>query len=676
MGLTDKIHSLKGVGPKQAQLFVAAGINTVGDLIDYWPRRYDDYSAVLMIHDIEPGLVTLRGIFEKVTTRRSRRGLHMTEAVFRDMTGTVKVTWFNQAYRAASLKKDTEYYIHGMYDLKAGKFGIANPVVELANDENGGKILAVYRETKKLTSPIIRRSIQRALPAFDQIRETLPEWLVAEGGLMPYREAVRVLHVPHDQAELDRARYRLGFEEVLEMQLAGLYTRLELAKEHAPAIPFDEGVAREFVENLPYDLTDDQRRTVWALYGDIAKDTPMNRLVEGDVGSGKTVVAAMAAVMAMQHGYQVLFMAPTEILARQHAESLANMLAHTPWAAQIGLLVGGLKAAAKKEMHTRITDGQCRLVIGTNALIQDAVVAQNVGLVIIDEQHRFGVEQRQKLRSKAGLFPHVLCMTATPIPRTLALTLYGELDTSLLKTMPPGRTPINTQIVQPSARMGMYDAIDKAIESGRQAFIVCPLIEDNPEQMMVSTEQLYADLSKGRFKHRTVGLLHGGMKPADKDVVMSAFADGKTQLLISTTVIEVGVNVPNATVMVVMSAERFGLAQIHQLRGRVGRGEHAGSCYLVPSEDHLVPKRLRLLETVTDGFRLAELDLELRGPGAIYGLRQSGALDLRIANLTDAKLISAAKQAAQRFVERGEQLLHYPKLSHKVDHFRSVSKLN
>ena len=380
--------------------------------------------------------------------------------------------------------------------------------------------------------------------------------------------------------------------------------------------------------------------------------------------------------MAVDAGYQVLFMAPTEILARQHADSLAKLLAHTEWADKIGLLVGSLSPKQKTALHDRIASGDCKIAVGTNALVQDKVAAKNVGLVVIDEQHRFGVEQRTKLRTKAGLFPHVLCMTATPIPRTLALTLYGELDVTQLKTMPKGRTPIETEVILPTAKAGLYKIIDQKLSEGRQAFIVCPLIEENAELGMTSAEDLYKKLSTGPFKHRKVGLLHGGMKAEIKDETMAKFKAGDIELLVSTTVIEVGVDVPNATIMVVESAERFGLAQIHQLRGRVGRGEHAGHCYLIPSDDMGVSKRLRVLTQVMDGFRLSEIDLELRGPGAIYGMRQSGALDLRIAELTDEKLISEAKAVAEEFVKRGEKLVKYTVLADKVQHFRSISKLN
>lgn len=677
MKLADPLQMLKGVGPKNAEALATAGLKTVGDFIDYWPRRYDDYSAASTIASMRPGLVSIKGHFTNISSRHSRRGLHMTEALLNDKSGSVKIVWFNQPYRAASIKGGEEYFVSGEFSLKNRSLSITNPRIELAKDITvGDLVIPIYRENKLLNSRLLRMIATKIVPYFELLTETLPTWLIAEENLMSRADAVRELHLPKTPSDLSNARTRLGFEEVFQMQLAGMLTRKELLKEKSPKIEFDENTAKEFVAHLPYKLTTDQRRTVWRIYKDIENNVPMNRLVEGDVGSGKTVVACMAAVMAMQAGYQVLFMAPTEILARQHAESLSKLLDHTPWASQIGLLVGSLKPAQKASLHARIASGECRLAIGTNALIQDKVVTENVGLVIIDEQHRFGVEQRTKLRSKAGLFPHVLCMTATPIPRTLALTLYGELNITQLKSMPSGRMSIDTEIVLPTARASLYKTIDKKLAEGRQAFIVCPLIEENPDLKLVSVEELYLKLSSGPFKHRRVGLLHGGMKPDAKESVMSSFKSGAIDLLVTTTVIEVGVDVPNACVMVIESAERFGLAQIHQLRGRVGRGQYPGFCYLVPTDEQSMSKRLQVLTYVTDGFRLSEIDLELRGPGAIYGLRQSGALDLRIAELTDEILINRAKKAAQEFVNRGENVVKYPLLAERIKYFRSISKLN
>jgi ATP-dependent DNA helicase RecG len=675
--MEDKLQTVKGVGPKISASLASMGLNTVADLVDYWPRRYDDYSAPQSIVDMRPGLVTIKGKFTNIRARSSRRGLHMTEATLSDASGKVKVVWFNQRYRAASLKPEVDYFVSGQFDLKASQLSITNPKIELATDmQTGSRIVPIYRESKDINSASLSKITANIADAFGSIAETLPEWVVQKEDMASRALAIKELHLPSTPSTLEAAKKRLSFEEVFQMQLAGELMRRELATESSERVEFDENLAKKFVSHLPYTLTGDQKRTIWQIYKDMDSETPMNRLVEGDVGSGKTVVAAMAAIMAMNAGYQVLFMAPTEILARQHAISLAKLLECVGMDSQVGLLVGSLSAKQKSELHARIASGDCRLAVGTNALIQDKVAAGEVGLVIIDEQHRFGVDQRTKLRTKAGLYPHVLCMTATPIPRTLALTLYGELDTTQLREMPPGRTPIVTELVEASARSTMYKKIDESIAAGRQAFIVCPLIEDNPELGLVSAEEHYDSLKKGYFKHRKLALLHGGMKPDDKNSVMADFKAGDIDLLVATTVIEVGVDVPNATTMVVESAERFGLAQIHQLRGRVGRGIHPGQCFLVPSAEAGVPKRLRVLTYVNDGFRLSEIDLELRGPGAIYGSRQSGALDLRLADISDEKLVSSAKRCAVEFVDRGENLLQYSVLANKVKYFTSVSKLN
>jgi ATP-dependent DNA helicase RecG len=402
----------------------------------------------------------------------------------------------------------------------------------------------------------------------------------------------------------------------------------------------------------------------------------MNRLVEGDVGSGKTVVAAMAAVMAMAEGFQVALMAPTELLARQHAETIFKLLAPLGMHDQVALLVGGLKTAEKQLVYDHIANGSVKFIVGTHALIQEKVDMHNLGLVIVDEQHRFGVEQRKKLMAKAGHMPHLLSLTATPIPRSLALTLYGELDVSVIDAKPAGRQPIQTQICSPNSRKQLYEAINKELDAGRQMFVVCPLIAESATIQANSAESVYESFTTRDFKQRKVGLLHGKMKPDEKNSIMQQFATGKLDILVSTTVIEVGVDVPNASIMLIEAADRFGLAQIHQLRGRVGRGQHQGYCYLMMSDSSAPPQRLKALERSSDGFKLAELDLELRGPGAIYGTMQHGALDLRIAKLTDTALISAARQAAIKLADTGEDLLKYKQLYQHVATLRAVTNLN
>ena len=676
--LNSPLTALKGVGPELAKKFAALGIQTAGDLIEFFPRRYDDYSSIVSISKIKPGAVTIQAVVKQVKGRYVRRGMHITEAVASDETGSVRLVWFNQPYREGALKKDRPYFISGQFELSHQRLAILNPSLELVSDFplNTARIVPVYRELKGLTSRQVRAAVRQLLDLIGQMPESLPEWVITERRLLRRTLAYKAMHFPADSHELAAAQRRLGFEEVFGLTLASLLNKYELLADAALAIPFKQDLAQTFVAHLPFTLTDAQRKVVWQIYKDLEKTQPMNRLVEGDVGSGKTVVAAMAALMAMEQGYQVAFMAPTELLARQHAETLHQLLQPLGFDRQVGLLVGGLAAGQKVTAQRHIASGDIRLLIGTHALIQEKVDMHKLGLVIIDEQHRFGVEQRKKLMAKAGHMPHLLSLTATPIPRSLALTLYGELDISVLDVKPKGRLPIITKICSPNSRSQLYETIDRELAEGRQMFVVCPLITESKLLQASSAEKVYEQLRSHEFKNRRVGLLHGKMKPAEKTAVMEAFVRHKLDILVSTTVIEVGVDVPNASVMLVEAGDRFGLAQIHQLRGRVGRGSEQGYCYLMMSDSSAPPKRLRALESTQDGFRLAELDLELRGPGAIYGTAQHGALDLRVAKLSDTKLIAEARAAAQTAIERGENLLQYPVLSTRVARLRTVTNLN
>ncbi len=678
MTINSPLTDIKGVGPELAKKFAVLGIQNVAQLIDYYPRRYDDYSVLTPIVDMTPGVVTTQAKITSVTGHYVRRGMHITEAVATDATGSVKLVWFNQPYRAGAIKNDHEYYISGELALKAGRFSIASPSLELVSSfpVNTARIVPVYRETKGFKSAQIRKALTQVLPLIRSLPETLPDWVLQRFSLMSYAESIEMIHFPKSPNHLERARKRLGFEEVFGLTMAALLNKHELLVEKAVKIPFNEGLAKEFVSHLPFSLTDDQRKVIWQIYLDMQKAQPMNRLVEGDVGSGKTVVAAMAAVMAIRQGFQVALMAPTELLARQHAETLVELLRPLGYAEEVVLLVGGLSAPQKKVAQEKIRNGEAQLLVGTHALIQDKVDMHSLGLVIVDEQHRFGVEQRKALQAKAGHALHVLNMTATPIPRSLALTLYGELDISVIASKPAGRKPIKTKIASPNSRAQLYEKIESELVAGRQMFVVCPLVSDSDNLPAKSAEQMFEELSKGVFKHRRIGLLHGKMKADAKDAVMQQFANHELDILVATTVIEVGVNVPNATVMLVENAERFGLAQIHQLRGRVGRSDHQGYCYLMMGDSSSPSKRLRALETSSDGFRLAELDLELRGPGAIYGSMQHGQLDLRIAKLSDTKLIADARAAAADFIERGSDLLQYEQLHDRVQKLRAVTNLN
>lgn len=677
MTLSSPLTELKGVGEEQAKKFAVLGLKTIGGLVNYYPRRYEDYSEVTPISKLRPGAVTIEAVIKQAGGRYVRRGMHVTEAVASDDSGSTRLVWFNQPYRAAALKPGRTYFISGQYELSRQRFAIMNPGVEMTSDfpVNTARILAVYRETKGLTSRQIRLAVRQAIPLIARLKESLPAGIVSGQGLLSRSEALAAIHAPQSSKQLEAARRRLGFEEVFQLSLASLLNKRENQSETALSIPFDERLARDFVKHLPFKLTDDQRKSVWQACLDLAKVQPMNRLIEGDVGSGKTVVATMVALMAMEQGWQVALMAPTELLARQHADTIHGLLRPLGKEHLVDLLVGSLSASQKAKARAAIKSGRAQFIVGTQALIQEQVDMHKLALIIIDEQHRFGVEQRKTLMAKAGHMPHVLSLTATPIPRSLALTLYGELDISILAEKPAGRQPVVTGIVSPNARERLYRKIDAELAAGRQMYVVCPLISESEVLDVNSAEKVYKDMKRS-FPHRRTGLLHGRLKAQAKNDVMQAFVSGDIDILVSTTVIEVGVDVPNTSVMLIEAAERFGLAQLHQLRGRVGRGQDQGYCYLLMSDSQPPSRRLRALESSNDGFKLAELDLELRGPGAIYGTMQHGQLDLRIAQLTDTKLIAAARVAAAELLEKGEDLLQYKELMQHVNRLRTVTNLN
>lgn len=678
MQLSDPITLLRGVGDQLAGRLAVLGIYTINDLIEHFPRRYDDFSAVSPIESLSPGPVTLQAKITSVVGRYVRKGIHITEAIASDDTASVRLVWFNQPYRATAIKQGQDYFVSGDYTLRRSRFSITNPSIELVSEfpVNTARIVPIYRETKGLKSNQIRRLIRESIDTIKELPEHLPPWLLNQQKLIDYNQALIRIHFPDTPADVDLARKRLAFEEVFELTLAALINKQEIQSEKGIPIPFSEKLAKDFVAKLPFKLTNAQRKVVWQIYKDMQKPLPMNRLIEGDVGSGKTVVAAMAALMAIEQKFQAALMAPTEILARQHAATIFNLLENVGYGNQLGLLIGGLPAPQKKLIHRRIADGGIRLIVGTHALIAEKVDMRKLGLIIIDEQHRFGVAQRKKLQTKAGHVPHVLHMTATPIPRSLALTLYGELDISVLDELPPGRRQTKTTIASPASNPRLYEQIDKELAAGRQMFVVCPLISDSDSSRGLSAEEVFEQLSKKHFKHRRTALLHGRMKAADKEKTMNDFAAQQYDILVSTTVIEVGVDVPNATIMLIIGADKFGLAQIHQLRGRVGRGGHQSYCFLMTSDPKAPVQRLKALENTNDGFKLAELDLKLRGPGAIYGTVQHGALDLRIASLGDTKLIAAARNAAQDFLDRKENINKYPHLASRVKVLRAVTNLN
>ncbi|HSE61413.1 MAG TPA: ATP-dependent DNA helicase RecG [Candidatus Saccharimonadales bacterium] len=676
MTLKEPITSIKGVGDALAEKLRGLGVETVEDLLYFFPRKYEDFSQVAPIAKLRPGKVTIKARVESVTGRHIRRGLHVTEAVISDGTAKTRAVWFNQSYRATQLGKGEEFFFSGTYDLQRNRYVLQNPATEQTKGMgvSTARIVPVYPERAGLKSHQIRKIMAELLPLMAMLPETLPRELLEQEKLLNINDALRTLHFPEKGDELAKAKERISFEEILALMTASALNKQDQAKLEGWSIPFDAKAAKQFTTGLPFSMTNAQRMAAWEIIQDFSSGQPMNRLLQGDVGAGKTVVAAMAAYMAAKAGLQTAFMAPTEILATQHATTLASLL--DPFGITVGLLVGSTKPKAKQAVKLHISTGDVDVAVGTHALIQKDNAFHKLGLVVIDEQHRFGVAQRTELLKSGSKMPHLLSMTATPIPRSLQLTLYGELDVSILNELPKGRQPIVTKVVSPLARHTVYDHIDKHITAGRQAYVVCPVVADGANAELKSVEAEYDRLMKSVFKHRRLGLLHGQLKADEKEQMMRLFKDGKLDVLICTTVIEVGVDVPNATVMLIEGADRFGLAQLHQLRGRVGRGSEQSYCYLIPTTAQAVSQRLRELEQSTDGFYLAEVDLTLRGPGEIYGKRQHGDLDLSFANLADTVLLKRVKNAADKLVASTPNLLQYKRLYEHVDHYRRLTRLN
>jgi len=676
VNVTTALQKIKGVGPKTAEAFAAAGLFGVRDLIEFLPRKHEDFSQIVKINAIHPGKMTIKARCEKVATRPVRRGLRITTATLFDDTSKIQAVWFNQPYRETQLKSGDEFYFSGEFEFSYNKYQLTNPSAEKVSDMpvQTDRLLPVYRAIKGLKSQLVRKILAELRPLITMLPETLPPELVKSEKLLSRADALLAMHFPKTSEDVAKARERLAYEELFQLLLASQLNKQANASLKGWRIPFDQEVVKHFVAELPFALTAAQRRAAWEIIQDFERQTPMNRLLQGDVGSGKTVVAGLAARQAAHAGFQTAFMAPTEILAGQHADTLEKML--KPFHVSVGLLTGSVKGEARKQLYAQIARGEVDVVVGTHALIQETVQFHKLGFVVIDEQHRFGVKQRQELLKKSKHMPHLLAMTATPIPRSLALTVYGELEVSILNELPKGRQPIQTKIWSPISRAQLYAKIDEEIAAGRQAYVICSLIDENPENEAKSVQTEYKRLQQSIFKHRKIGLLHGKLKPEEKDEVMRLFASGEIDILVSTTVVEVGVDVPNATVMMIENADRFGLSQLHQLRGRVGRGEHQSHCYLVMSDSSKPSQRLREIEKSTDGFYLAEVDLQLRGPGEIYGRAQHGALNLQIATLADTKLIARASSAAKKLVANHFDLLQYKELAAQVEYYQRLTTLN
>lgn len=676
MQLSDPITNLRGVGGATASKLAQLKISTLYDLLYFFPRKYDDYSHVTALKDIQPGAVTVKVKVEKVTSKQVRRGLHISDAVLSDGTSKIRAVWFNQPYRPASLQEDKEFFMSGVFDRQRDRFVLINPAVEKVADFNRSvaRIVPTYRESAQLKSSLIRQLIAQAAPLIPEIPESLPTSVISREKLIPLSQALLQIHFPDSSQALAKAKARLAFDELFELLLASQLNKRENNNLPTWQIPYDQKIAEEFISQLQFSLTGAQKRASWDILQDIAAARPMNRLLQGDVGAGKTVVAAFAGFMAHRQQLQVALMAPTEVLAAQHAESLAKLL--TPLGVNVGLLIGSVKPTAKKLLKQQLENGELHIIVGTHALIQDSVNYARLGLVVVDEQHRFGVKQRRALLTKGHKMPHMLAMTATPIPRSLTLTVYGELDVSILDERPPGRKPIKTEIVSPVSVAQMHKRVEAELQKGRQAYVICPLVSESSALDLKNVEMEYDKLRNSIFKKWRVGLLHGQMASEEKDRIMRDFKEHNLDLLVSTTVVEVGVDVPNATCMIIESADRFGLAQLHQLRGRIGRSEHQSYCFLVPSDTKQPSKRLREIAKSEDGFYLAEVDLELRGPGQLYGIRQHGALDLRLASISDTQLIAKVQKAVKAFLESDDDLVQYPKMSERIDTLRRLTRFN
>lgn len=671
MDLGASTEELKGVGPKTAEVLKKAGIKTLRDFFYNLPRDYESFQAAGTIAEMRPGKVVIKGKIDSLSTRQARRRrLSITEGVVRDNTGAVRVVWFNQSYRTRQFSPEKEYYFSGTYELKNGRWQMTSPSSALVVDIDPSSALSpIYVAHGALKSHDFRKIISGARDKFASIPDLLP---TVQAGTR--KDALFKAHFPSSTADASKARAYLAYEELFELILASKLNKRENEKLKAKKVPFDAPKIREFVEKLPFKLTNAQRRAAWDIFQDMEKGTPMNRLLQGDVGSGKTIVAALSAYGAILSGGQVALLAPTAILATQHFEGLKKLL--DGFGVKMALLTGATKH--KTELKKQISNGEIDFIVGTHAILTDDTEFKNLMLAIIDEQHRFGVEQRQKLalKSPTGLAPHLLTMTATPIPRSLQLTIFGDLDVSILNEMPKGRQPIDTKILtEVEVKDRLYPKIKASASSKNQVYWICKAIEDNNMSEATSVKSRCKKL-KEIFPNLTIEFLHGKMKPTEKDEIMGRFSDGKIDILVSTTVVEVGVDVPNATIMVVENAESYGLAQLHQLRGRVGRGEKKSFCYLLTSGDIEPSRRLRELEKSSDGFYLAEVDLKLRGPGEIYGALQHGALDLRIASLSDTKLIRRAQEDVKKFLQNDGNMLKYKELMAGVSKYQQLTTLN
>lgn len=662
--LDAKVTVLDGVGPKNAEKLANLGIENLNDMLYHFPRRYDDYTQLKTINRLDYGEeVTVIGTVQSAAVRNTHGGkVKLVEVVISDGTGSLRLTWFNQPWLTNSIKKDEGIVVSGKIEQYLGRLVMNSPEWEPLEDENlhTNRIVPIYPLTAKIGQRWLRGQMNKVVNYWAvRVEEPLPENVRSSAKVMELSEALLQAHFPESWEDLEDARYRLAFDEIFYLQLGVVQQKRRWNAR--PGHKYD--VSQEWLDSqtsaLPYTLTKAQQKALKDIQGDLQSGRPMNRLLQGDVGSGKTVVAGLAVGMVIQHGPQAAILAPTSILAEQHFNSFTKQLAGEGGLLapdQIRLLIGATGKAERRDIQEGLSSGHVKLIIGTHALLEDPVEFQNLQIAIIDEQHRFGVEQRAALRAK-GDNPHLLVMTATPIPRSLALTVFGDLDLIVMDEMPPGRLPVDTFVLYPNERERAYTLIRKQIELGHQAFIIYPLVEESDKSDAKAAVEEHERLQNEIFPKLKVGLLHGRLKPAEKDATMTQFRDKELDILVSTSVVEVGVDVPNATVMLIEGANRFGLAQLHQFRGRVGRGGDKAYCLLIPQDNTSAEnERLTAMTETTDGFKLAEVDLNQRGPGQFLGSRQSGFNELQMAALGDVRLIEKARNEAGKLLEADPDL--------------------
>jgi len=682
--LSAPLTTVPGIGPKSASTLAKLGLRTLEDLLWYLPRRYEDYSQLKTIHRLWYGeVVTVIGTVESIEMRPIRGGrMKLVECIVSDGTGSLRVTWFNQPWLVNQLRPGTAVALSGMVDQYLGRLTMSSPEWEPLERQqlHTNRIVPIYGLTAGVTARWLRRVVDSVVGRLaGRVPDPLPDTMRAELDLPPLGDALQQVHFPDSWERLRSAQARLAFDEMLLLQLAVMQQKHEWTALTTEPLAVDDDWVAAFNAHLPYALTAAQTQAMADVRHDLGSGRPMNRLLQGDVGSGKTVIAAAAMGMTASSGAQAALLAPTSILADQHLASLRSLLSEGGGLlpeGSIRLLIGATPAAEKEEIRRGLLSGDIRIVVGTHALLEEPVAFARLRLAVIDEQHRFGVEQRAALRGK-GANPHLLVMTATPIPRSLALTVFGDLDLTLLDEMPAGRIPIETRLLRPAERSRAYRFITAQLEAGRQAFVIYPLVEGSEKVEAKAAVDEHHRLQDEVFPSYRVGLLHGRLRPDDKDEAMAQFRRGELHVLVSTSVVEVGVDVPNATVMLIEGANRFGLAQLHQFRGRVGRGLHASYCLLVPdTDDERENERLQAMESTNDGFRLAEMDLEQRGPGDFLGTRQAGFAELRLARLTDVHLIEKARREAARLLELDPKLTRpeHAALARALQEFASARK--